>query len=58
MANPPAEPGRTDPGQPGPTRPDEPEAMLPLAGFTIGVTAARRADEFAALLVRLSLIHI
>ncbi len=52
MANPPAEPGRTDPGQPGPTRPDEPEAMLPLAGFTIGVTAARRADEFAALLVR------
>jgi uroporphyrinogen-III synthase len=24
----------------------------PLAGFTVGVTAARRADEFAALLVR------
>ncbi|NED66304.1 uroporphyrinogen-III synthase, partial [Streptomyces sp. SID10244] len=25
---------------------------LPLAGFTIGITAARRADEFAALLTR------
>ena len=29
-----------------------------LTGFTIGITAARRADEFAALLTRLSLIHI
>ncbi|MBE7194016.1 MAG: uroporphyrinogen-III synthase [Gordonia polyisoprenivorans] len=25
---------------------------LPLTGFTVGITAARRADEFAALLVR------
>lgn len=25
---------------------------LPLAGFTVGVTAARRADEFATLLIR------
>ena len=29
-----------------------PEADQPLTGFTIGVTAARRADEFAALLQR------
>ncbi|MGZ6807917.1 MAG: uroporphyrinogen-III synthase, partial [Mycobacteriaceae bacterium] len=27
-------------------------APLPLAGFTIGVTAARRAEDFAALLIR------
>lgn len=27
-------------------------AVAPLAGFTIGVTAARRAEEFAALLMR------
>ncbi|MYR08939.1 uroporphyrinogen-III synthase [Gordonia sp. SID5947] len=31
--------------------PDDTE-NLPLAGFTIGITAARRADEFAALLTR------
>ena len=30
---------------------DDAEA-LPLAGFTIGITAARRAEEFAALLER------
>jgi uroporphyrinogen-III synthase len=29
-----------------------PEQILPLAGFTVGVTAARRADELAALLER------
>jgi uroporphyrinogen-III synthase len=29
-----------------------PEAVAPLAGFTVGVTAARRADELAALLER------
>jgi uroporphyrinogen-III synthase len=32
--------------------PGEPDAVLPLAGFTVGVTAARRADELAALLER------
>ncbi|MFW0784190.1 uroporphyrinogen-III synthase [Gordonia sp. CPCC 206044] len=31
--------------------PDDTDA-LPLAGFTIGITAARRAEEFAALLAR------
>jgi uroporphyrinogen-III synthase len=30
----------------------EPGAVPPLAGFTVGVTAARRADELAALLER------
>ncbi|WP_329132456.1 uroporphyrinogen-III synthase [Streptomyces sp. NBC_01476] len=30
----------------------EPAAVPPLAGFTVGVTAARRADELAALLER------
>jgi uroporphyrinogen-III synthase len=30
----------------------EPGVVLPLAGFTVGVTAARRADELAALLER------
>jgi uroporphyrinogen-III synthase len=29
-----------------------PEAVAPLAGFTVGVTAARRADELGALLER------
>ncbi|SHK90819.1 uroporphyrinogen-III synthase [Actinacidiphila paucisporea] len=29
-----------------------PEAVAPLAGFTVGVTAARRADELAALFER------
>jgi uroporphyrinogen-III synthase len=29
-----------------------PETVAPLAGFTVGVTAARRADELAALLER------
>ncbi len=28
------------------------EPQLPLTGFTIGVTAARRAEEFTALLER------
>lgn len=28
------------------------EAVLPLAGFVVGITAARRADELGALLVR------
>lgn len=32
--------------------PTEDTAALPLAGFTIGITAARRAEEFAALLER------
>lgn len=36
-----------------PTRSTPPtEAVAPLAGFTVGVTAARRADELAALLER------
>lgn len=37
-----------------PTTPGPPagDAALPLTGFTIGITAARRADEFAALLAR------
>lgn len=30
----------------------EPGTVLPLAGFTVGVTAARRADELSALLER------
>jgi uroporphyrinogen-III synthase len=34
---------------PAPSPPPEP---LPLAGFTVGVTAARRAEELGALLVR------
>ncbi|MFI0720101.1 uroporphyrinogen-III synthase [Streptomyces sp. NPDC021224] len=32
--------------------PTSPTAVPPLAGFTVGVTAARRADELAALLER------
>jgi uroporphyrinogen-III synthase len=32
--------------------PEQPQEVLPLAGFTVGVTAARRADELAALLER------
>jgi uroporphyrinogen-III synthase len=31
---------------------NEPGPVLPLAGFTVGVTAARRADELSALLER------
>jgi uroporphyrinogen-III synthase len=34
------------------SRPGEPGTVPPLAGFTVGVTAARRADELAALLER------
>ncbi|MGV9994351.1 uroporphyrinogen-III synthase [Streptomyces sp. NPDC003374] len=44
-----------------PRRPDGPErpAQGPLAGFTVGVTAARRADELIALLQRrgASVVH-
>ena len=47
-----------DPTDPDPLPPDAlpPDALptdpLPLTGFTIGITAARRAEEFAALLER------
>ncbi|MFF4652648.1 uroporphyrinogen-III synthase [Streptomyces sp. NPDC001380] len=41
-------PGRTPPPPADEARP----AVPPLAGFTVGVTAARRADELAALLQR------
>ncbi|OIJ65877.1 uroporphyrinogen-III synthase [Streptomyces mangrovisoli] len=43
-----------DDAQQRPDRPDRPEAdgPGPLAGFTVGVTAARRADELGALLKR------
>ncbi|MFJ6298606.1 uroporphyrinogen-III synthase [Streptomyces griseoviridis] len=43
-------------GHQGPHKPQDPHAPAappaPLAGFTVGVTAARRADELAALLGR------
>ncbi|MFF7237448.1 uroporphyrinogen-III synthase [Streptomyces collinus] len=38
--------------RPDQQRPDQQPAEGPLAGFTVGVTAARRADELAALLRR------
>ncbi|MDX3232804.1 uroporphyrinogen-III synthase [Streptomyces sp. ME19-01-6] len=44
----PEEPGTAGPATPEPT----PAAIGPLAGFTVGVTAARRADELGALLRR------
>jgi len=37
------------PSDPQTYRPPEPDQVPPLAGFTVGVTAARRADELAAL---------
>ena len=40
------------PSEPRTYRPPEPGEVPPLAGFTVGVTAARRADELAALLER------
>ncbi|MFT4042314.1 MAG: uroporphyrinogen-III synthase [Gordonia sp. (in: high G+C Gram-positive bacteria)] len=36
----------------GTAKPDTAATNLPLSGFTVGITAARRAEEFAALLVR------
>ncbi|WP_433889698.1 uroporphyrinogen-III synthase [Streptomyces sp. CA-111067] len=38
--------------QPYANRTNDPDAVPPLAGFTVGVTAARRADELCALLER------
>jgi uroporphyrinogen-III synthase len=42
----------TYPATPEGTRPAEPGQVPPLAGFTVGVTAARRAEELGALLER------
>jgi uroporphyrinogen-III synthase len=45
-------PQGTYPGTPDVRRPAEPGQVPCLAGFTVGVTAARRADELGALLER------
>jgi uroporphyrinogen-III synthase len=45
-------PQGTYPGTPPVRRPAEPGQVPCLAGFTVGVTAARRADELGALLER------
>jgi uroporphyrinogen-III synthase len=45
-------PQGTHPGTPDVRRPAEPGQVPCLAGFTVGVTAARRADELGALLER------
>jgi uroporphyrinogen-III synthase len=45
-------PQGTYPGTPDVRRPTEPGQVPCLAGFTVGVTAARRADELGALLER------
>ncbi|MDT7560150.1 MAG: uroporphyrinogen-III synthase [Pseudonocardiales bacterium] len=45
-------PRGTYPGTPDVRRPAEPGQVPCLAGFTVGVTAARRADELGALLER------
>jgi uroporphyrinogen-III synthase len=45
-------PQGTYPGTPEVRRPAEPGQVPCLAGFTVGVTAARRADELGALLER------
>lgn len=45
-------PGADQASAPGRTREPAPGVVAPLGGFTVGVTAARRADELGALLER------
>ena len=49
---------RTYPATPEGYRSGEPVQVPPLAGFTVGVTAARRAEELGALLERTLYVHV